>query len=105
MAFFCFAFDERNKEMTLMGIGIIRQDKLQTVDVGGNEEENILTNKLVLRCKLWQNTSLFYDTDQSSHKYHRKQTQQIKFVLLRNRLTKGFKCEALCTIDLTCDAV
>ena len=48
--------------MTLMGIGIICQDKLQTVEVGGNEEENILTNKLVLRCKLWQSTSLFYDT-------------------------------------------
>lgn len=73
----CFVFDERNKEMTLMGIGIICQDKLQTVEVGGNEEENILTNKLVLRCKLLQNTSLFYDTDQSSHKYHRKQTRQI----------------------------
>ena len=34
-----------------MGIEIICQDKLQTVEFGGNEEENILTNKLVLRCK------------------------------------------------------
>ena len=51
VAFFCFVFDERNKEMTLMGIEIICQDKLQTVKFGGNEEENILTNKLVLRCK------------------------------------------------------
>ena len=46
--------------------------------------------------------------------WHRPEQSQVsqktnptnaQFVLLRNRLTKGFKCEALCTIDLTYNAV
>lgn len=34
-----------------MGIGVICQDNLQTLEVGGNEYECILKNKLVLSCK------------------------------------------------------
>ena len=41
----CFVFDERNKEMTLMGIGIICQDKLQTLETEKTMKYDISTNE------------------------------------------------------------